>query len=142
MKTRFTVGKYARLADVLVETYKTGGPSAFFNGLWPSTFSIFLYTGIDPMIYEHIKHWLCDHNSDGLGAGQPPWSVNLVSALCSSTVGVTVCYPMSTIITGLQINDGRCTHTFSSDLNVVVFSSTRRERLKRTPVYKHMFRFV
>jgi len=70
-KTRFVVGKYAHLGDVLLKTYKTGGPSAFFKGFWPNTISIFLFTGLDLITYEHIKHWQFDHNSGGMGAGQP-----------------------------------------------------------------------
>jgi len=95
------------LADVVIKTYKTGGLLAFFKGFWPSTLSMFLFTGVDLMIYEHVKRWQSDYDDIRGSAVYPQWSANFISALCSSTVGVTVCYPISTVITRLQVNDGQ-----------------------------------
>lgn len=96
--------------DVVVKTYQNGGASAFFKGFWPSTLSIFLFTGIELMTYEHMKYWQLDRVDKTSPDGpQHQWTVNLVSALCSSVVGVTVCYPISTIITRLQVDDSQYT---------------------------------
>ncbi|XP_050062410.1 calcium-binding mitochondrial carrier protein SCaMC-1-like isoform X2 [Aphis gossypii] len=103
VKTRLIVGKYTNFMDVVVKTYKNGGAWAFFKGFWPSTLSIFLFTGIELMTYEHIKenysHY-CEKD-DYLRL-----IVNFYSAFISSTVGVMICYPISTVITRLQVNDG------------------------------------
>ncbi|XP_060843880.1 mitochondrial adenyl nucleotide antiporter SLC25A24-like [Rhopalosiphum padi] len=94
--------------DVVVKTYKNGGASAFFKGFWPSTLSIFLFTGIELMTYEHIKenysHY-CEKD-DCLRL-----IVNFYSAFISSTVGVVICYPISTVITRLQVDDGHSSGT-------------------------------
>lgn len=100
---RLIVGKYTNTMDVVRKTYKSGGALAFFKGFWPSTLSIFLFTGIDLTTYEYIKlYWYPDRPD----LANQTWHINLVSSLCSCTVGVTVCYPISTIITRLQVNDG------------------------------------
>eukprot|EP00102_Acyrthosiphon_pisum_P026072 XP_016663282.1 PREDICTED: calcium-binding mitochondrial carrier protein SCaMC-1-like isoform X2 [Acyrthosiphon pisum] len=103
IKTRLIVGKYTNTMDVVAKTYKSGGVWAFFKGFWPSTLSIFLFAGIDLMTYEHIKendshfHEKYDY---------PRWFVSFYSAVISNAVGVVICYPISTIITRLQVDDG------------------------------------
>lgn len=104
LKTRLTVGNYSGIADVIVKTYKIGGTLAFFKGFYPSTLNMFFFAGIDLMTYEQIKHWQ-SKKPDLIF--QQDWSINLFSALCSSAVGVILCYPISTIITRLQVDDGQ-----------------------------------
>ncbi|XP_015368573.1 PREDICTED: calcium-binding mitochondrial carrier protein SCaMC-3-like [Diuraphis noxia] len=98
--------------DVVVKTYKRGGVWAFFRGFWPGTLSIFLFTGIDLMTYEHIKeNYSYFHGKDGC----PSWFVNFYSAFISNIVGVVICYPISTVITRLQVENGHSDGTLPSD---------------------------
>lgn len=104
VKTRLIVGKYTNTMDVVVKTYKSGGVSAFFRGFWPGTLSIFLFAGIDLMTYEHIKeNYSYFHEKDD----RPSWIVNFYSAFISNILCVVIFYPISTVITRLQVDDGQ-----------------------------------
>lgn len=100
-----TVRDHASVADAVARTYRAGGPSAFFRGFWPSTVTVFLYTGIELTAYERLKQRL-GPAAAAPGPRESQWPVNLASALCSSAAGVVACYPISTIITRLQADDG------------------------------------
>ncbi|CAI6354350.1 unnamed protein product [Macrosiphum euphorbiae] len=89
--------------DVVAKTYKSGGVWAFFKGFWPSTLSIFLFAGFDLMTYEHIKE---NYSHLHEKYDYPRWIVSFYSAVVSNAVGVVICYPISTIITRLQVDDG------------------------------------
>lgn len=104
VKTRFIVGEYTNTMDVVTKTYKSGGVWAFFKGFWPSTLSIFLFAGIDLMTYEHIKE---NYSHFHEKYDYPKWIVSFYSAVISNAVGVVMCYPISTIITRLQVDDGQ-----------------------------------
>ncbi|KAL5238771.1 hypothetical protein ACI65C_006181 [Semiaphis heraclei] len=108
VKTRLIVGQYTNIMDVVVKTYKSGGVWAFFRGFWPSTLSIFLFAGIDLMTYEHIKENYSYLHEKG---DCPSWIVNFYSAFISNIVGVVICYPISTVITRLQVDDGHSNGT-------------------------------
>lgn len=69
---RLIVGNYTNTMDVVRKTYKSGGTLAFFKGFWPSTLSIFLFTGIDLSTYEHIKlYW----HPDKLDLANQTWHI-------------------------------------------------------------------
>ncbi|XP_022166820.1 probable calcium-binding mitochondrial carrier F17E5.2 [Myzus persicae] len=103
VKTRLVVGKYTNTMDVVIKTYKSGGVWAFFKGFWPGTLSIFLFAGIDLTTYEHIKE---NYSHFREKDDCPRWVVNFYSAFISNAVGVVICYPISTVITRLQVDDG------------------------------------
>jgi hypothetical protein len=107
-KTRLIVGNHLGIADVLTKTYRTDGARGLYKGFWPNMASIFVYTGIFLMTYEHVKQLQYDRMA--AGAWLPvshEWMVHSISAMCSSVVGMILCYPISRIITRLQIENGQ-----------------------------------
>lgn len=97
---------------VVVDILRRAGVREFFKGFWLSNFGIFLFTGTDLMVYENIKHRLQQEliKRSGADNGEPanlPWTVNIVSAVCSSCVGSIVAYPYSMITTRIQVNEGQ-----------------------------------
>ncbi|XP_025419839.1 probable calcium-binding mitochondrial carrier CBG00135 [Sipha flava] len=110
-KTRLIVGNHLGIADVLTKTYRTDGARGLYKGFWPNMASIFVYTGIFLMTYEHVKQLQYDRMA--AGAWLPvshEWMVHSISAMCSSVVGMILCYPISRIITRLQIENGLWTY--------------------------------
>lgn len=106
-KTRLIVGNYTGISDVLAKTYRREGVRAFFRGFWPNTASIFMYTGIFLTTYEHVKQWQYDRMAAGVWLPvHHRWMAHSISAMCSSVVGTTLCYPIARIITRLQISSG------------------------------------
>lgn len=93
---------------MVTTTYKSGGILAFYKGFWLSNLNVLLFTGIDLMTYETTKLWLTQRSDQGEHhTPDNDWSVNWMSATCSTILGVSICYPISTLITRVQVNDGQ-----------------------------------
>ncbi|XP_050439151.1 calcium-binding mitochondrial carrier protein SCaMC-2-B-like [Adelges cooleyi] len=91
------VGKYSGTSEVISTTWKKEGLTGFFKGYVPHTLGMLVFTGIDLTIYEMSKNRL---NGERL-----QWSVNMASAICSSTVAHCTCYPISMLTTKFQANN-------------------------------------
>ncbi|XP_074604544.1 short Calcium-binding Mitochondrial Carrier [Brevipalpus obovatus] len=103
LKTRLCLrrtGQYKGLIDAVQKIYRAESMKAFYKGYLLNILGIIPYAGIDLAIYETLKSTYITRSSDN--ATQPRTAIYSVCGIISSSIGVSVVYPLALLRTRLQ----------------------------------------
>jgi solute carrier family 25 phosphate transporter 23/24/25/41 len=113
IKTRFAVstpGLYSSIYSCINKIIKQEGYISFYRGLTISILGVVPYAGIDLMLNSLIKENFSkyyDQNKE-----QPGVTSYLIAGMISSTVAMSLTYPISLIKTRLQVSGMKLCHYF------------------------------
>jgi solute carrier family 25 phosphate transporter 23/24/25/41 len=107
IKTCLTVapkGRFSGIIDCGRQMIATRGWSGLYSGVWPTVFGCIPYSGVQFLVYDalqrsYIKRYNNNHKAS--------FGVTFLCGLVSSSVGMTVSYPLMVVRTRLQVQ-GMC----------------------------------